>query len=54
MCHIFKHKIKYEGVTVYINNKIGGGAQIIASKGILHFKYVSKKKQNKGKPRRMR
>ena len=43
MCHIFKHKIKYKGITVYINNKIGRGAQIIASKGILHFKCFQEK-----------
>ena len=43
MCHIFKHKIKYKGITVYINNKIGAGAQIIASKGILHFKCFQEK-----------
>ena len=47
MCHIFKHKIKYKGVTVYINNKIGGGAQIIASKGILHFKMFPRKNKTK-------
>ena len=35
-------QIKYKSIPVYINNKKGGGAYIIASKGSPHFKYVSK------------
>ena len=35
-------QIKCRSITFYIKNKTRGGAQTIASKGTLHFKYVFK------------
>ena len=48
MSQVFKdvnglyQRIKYKNITVYIKNKKGRGAYIIALKGNLFFKYACK------------
>ena len=41
MYPIFKRKLKYKSIPVYVKNKKGVGVYIISKENI-HFKYVSK------------
>ena len=51
MLHLYTQR-KYKSITVYANNKIGGGDSIILSKGTLHFKCASKESKNKLRQRK--